>query len=149
MENMTKGFGLQLEKFRDVFTDDISCLEILSDIKWKEGFTCKKCGNTNSCSGKSDFSKRCTRCKSEESATAHTLFHRCKIPLHKAFEIAFLACQAPVISSYEISRQSEMRHMTCYKLQRKIRDCKDDRNDDKLFSKIIEEVNKRILPELN
>ena len=143
---MTSKKDIHLEKFRSIFGDENLCLQLLSEIKWLNGFVCKKCGNTNNCLGKTAFSKRCTRCKKEESATAHTLFHRCKISLSKAFEIAFLACHAPVISSYEISRQSDIRHMTCYKLQKKIKSCKEDKMDDKLFSKIIEEVNKRIKP---
>lgn len=132
-------------KFNLVFPDEGSCLELLSDLKWAEGYVCTKCGNTNSCRGKSEFSKRCTRCKKEESATAHTLFHRCKIPLNKAFEIAFMACNFTAISSYELSRQSETRHMTCYKFQKKIQNCKNDKKLDKLFSKMITEVNRRVL----
>jgi len=144
IKTMTKQTAMRVEKFRNAFPDDSVCFELLDRIKWKDGFVCKKCGNTNSCSGKSNYSRRCTRCKKEESVTANTLFHRCKIPLNKAFEIAFLSCQAPVISSYEISRQSDMRHMTCYKLQKKIQVCKEDKFDDKLFSQIIAEVDKRI-----
>ena len=145
IKNITQQTALQVEKFRSIFPNESVCFELLDKIKWHEGFVCKKCGNANSCSGKSNYSRRCTRCKKEESVTANTLFHRCKIPLNKAFEIAFLACQAPVISSYEISRQSDIRHMTCYKLQKKIQVCKEDRLDDKLFSQIITEVNKRLL----
>ena len=137
--------ALQVEKFRSAFPNESVCFELLDKIKWHAGFVCKKCGNTNSCSGKSNYSRRCTRCKKEESVTANTLFHRCKIPLNKAFEIAFLACQSTVMSSYEISRQSDIRHMTCYKLQKKIQVCKEDKLDDKLFLQIITEVNKRLL----
>lgn len=145
IKNMTSNVANHLELFKKAFPDELVCFELLGKIKWESGFVCKKCGNTNSCSGNSSSSRRCTRCKKEESVTAHTLFHRCRIPLNKAFEIAYLACHTPVISSYEISRQSEVRHMTCYKLQKKIKACKEDKTDDKLFSKIIFEVNKRIL----
>lgn len=133
-----------LKKFRSAFSDELVCMELLETLKWQDGFTCSKCGNTNSCRGKASFSRRCTKCKKEESVTANTLFHRCKIPLHKAFEIAFLACNYPAISSYEISRQSSMRHMTCYKFQKKVQACKEDKEDDKLFSKIITAVNQRV-----
>lgn len=136
----------QAGKFREIFQDESVCMQLLEKLKWKDGFVCSKCGNTNSCRGKAEFSRRCTKCKKEESVTAHTLFHKCKIPLHKAFEIAYLACNFPAISSYELSRQSAMRHMTCYKFQKKVQACKEDSEDDKLFSKIITEVNQRILP---
>ena len=139
--------GKPLLKFRQEFAEESVCMELLGKLKWEDGFVCSKCGNTNSCRGKSSFSRRCTKCKKEESVTAQTLFHRCKIPLQKAFEIAFLACNFPAISSYEISRQSSMRHMTCYKFQKKVQACKHDKNkeDDKLFSKIIAKINHRVL----
>lgn len=142
---MVKLSDEHLKKFRNAFSDESVCLELLGKLKWDEGFVCSKCGNTNSCRGKASFSRRCTKCKKEESVTAQTLFHRCKIPIQKAFEIAFLACNYPAISSYEISRQSEMRHMTCYKFQKKVQTCKEDTKDDKLFSKIITAVNERVM----
>ena len=37
-------------------------------------------------------SRRCTRCKTEESATAHTIFHNLKFPVNKAFYIAYNVC---------------------------------------------------------
>ena len=134
-----------VNSFRTIFSDELLCMELLATLKWEDGFVCKKCGHKNSCKGKGQFSKRCTKCKKEESVTANTLFHKCKIPLNKAFEIAYMACNFPAISSYEISRQSEMRHMTCYKFQKKIQNCKDDKEKDELFSKIISAVNNRIM----
>jgi hypothetical protein len=142
---MAKLSDEHLKKFRNTFSDESVCLELLGKLKWEDGFVCSKCGNTNSCRGKSNFSRRCTKCKKEESVTAQTLFHRCKIPIQKAFEIAFLACNYPAISSYEISRQSSMRHMTCYKFQKKVQACKEDKDDDKLFKKIITAVNQRVI----
>jgi len=50
-------------------------LKFIADIKWGNGFVCRKCGHTNYCEGKSPFSRRYIRCKCEESATAHSLFH--------------------------------------------------------------------------
>ena len=134
-----------VNSFRTIFADENTCMELLATLKWDSGFICKNCGHDNSCKGKSLYSKRCTKCKKEESVTANTLFHKCKIPINKAFEIAYMACNFPDISSYEISRQSEMRHMTCYKFQKKIKNCKDDKEKDELFSKIISAVNNKIM----
>jgi len=112
----------QLE-FDNHFSTDEQCLEFLAGEKWKEGYTCRKCGNINYCSGKTPFSRRCTRCKHDESATAHTIFHRCKINLSEAFEIAFLVCKSPEISTWDISRKLEKRQMTCWKFKKKITEC--------------------------
>lgn len=131
-------------KFRKLFPDEDTCLSILANFKWEKGFVCLKCGNTNYCSGKSPLSRRCTRCKKDESVTANTAFHRCKIPLNKAFEIAFSICNSPEISSYEISRQIEVRHMTCYTFQKKMIDCQNAESRDVLLTKILNEINKQV-----
>ncbi len=131
-------------QFRLVIPDEATSLRLLSDIKWKDGFVCSKCGSINFCKGKSELSRRCTRCKKEESVTAHTIFHRCKIPLNKAMEIAYLVCNVAAISSYEISRQLDMRHMTCYGFQKKVIACRNGKNDDKLLKSVLSSVRERI-----
>jgi hypothetical protein len=105
------------------FNTDEACLQIIADQKWADGFICRKCGNTNYCHGKTPYSKRCTRCKHEESDTSHTIFHRCRIELPEAFKIMYMVCHDPAISTYELSRQMEMRQMTCWKLKSKLMEC--------------------------
>jgi hypothetical protein len=131
-------------KFRCVIPDEHTGIELLSNIKWEKGFVCSKCGSTNYCKGKGELSRRCTRCKKEESVTAHTIFHRCKIPINRAMEIAYLVCNVAAISSYEISRQLNMRHMTCYGFQKKVIDCLIGKNDDKLLKSVLMNVQERI-----
>lgn len=114
---------LDQEEFESCFPSEESCLEFLAEQKWQEGFVCKKCGNTNYCKGKTPFSRRCTKCKHEESASSHTVFHNCRIPLQKAFQIAFLVCHDPEISSYKISDKIGTRQMTCWKFKKKIMEC--------------------------
>ncbi len=132
------------KKFRQAIPDEYSSLELLSNIKWVEGFVCSKCGSTNYCRGKSPLSRRCTRCKKEESVTAHTIFHRCKIPINRAMEIAYLVCNVAAISSYEISRQLSIRRMTCYGFQKKVIDCLNGNNDDLLLKRVLVEIQKLI-----
>lgn len=123
-------FGkINIPQISDFFSDEEKCLEFIAKEKWKDGFTCRKCGHTNYCQGKTLFSRRCTRCKSEESATAHTMFHRCRIFLPDAFKIAHLVCSDPSISSTELSNQVNIRHMTCWKFKKKISKCIDSRKD--------------------
>ncbi len=111
--------GKQLEL---LFTSDIECYRFLADVKWEHGFTCRKCGNTNYCEGKAPFSRRCTRCKTEESASAGTIFHNCKFPVHKAFYIAYNVCKgAEDISTYEYAKRLSLRQMTCWNLKKRIR----------------------------
>jgi len=109
------------ETVEELFVSDEKCLEFLADLKWADGFTCRKCGNTNSCTGKSPYSRRCTKCKSEESATSGTIFHNCKFPIHKAFIIAYNVCKGKEdVSTYEFARRLALRQMTCWNFKTKI-----------------------------
>ena len=109
------------ETVEKLFVSDEKCLEFLADLKWADGFTCRKCGNTNSCTGKSSYSRRCTKCKSEESATSGTIFHNCKFPIHKAFIIAYNVCKGKEdVSTYEFARRLALRQMTCWNFKTKI-----------------------------
>lgn len=116
---------LSAKEFRAYFRDRDSCLEYLSEVKWAGGFRCRRCGNTNFCHGKAPFSRRCTRCKHEESATAHTFFHRCHIPLQEAFQMVHMVCNNPGLSSYELSKIFSKRQMTCWRMKSRIIRCKD------------------------
>lgn len=115
--------GLNREEFENKFSTEEQCLKVLADEKWKDGFVCRHCGNDNYCKGKSHHSRRCTRCKHEESAIAHTVLHNCKIPVNKALRIAYMVCNDHGISSHEISRQIDIRQMTCWKFKKKILEC--------------------------
>jgi len=130
-------FGeINIPKIKDFFSDEEKCLEFIANEKWKNGYHCRKCGHTNYCQGKTAFSRRCTRCKSEESATSHTIFHRCRIALTDAFRIAHLVCSEPKISSTELSKQVNIRQMTCWKFKKKISKCIEDRTDMSKVKKI-------------
>jgi hypothetical protein len=109
------------EMLETLFSSDEACLSFLASLKWADGFTCKKCGNTNYCHGKTPHSRRCTKCKTEESATTGTIFHHCKFPVSKAFYIAFNVCRgAENISTYEFARRLSLRQMTCWNFRSKI-----------------------------
>jgi hypothetical protein len=113
--------GLSPEKLEAMFQSDEKCFEFLSELKWSKGFICKKCGNTNSCPGKEPYSKRCTKCKSKETATNGTIFHGVKFPISKAFYIAYNVCKGKEnISSYEFGRRLSLRQMTCWNFKTKI-----------------------------
>lgn len=111
------------DELSQLFQSDDKCLEFIASLKWGEGFECRKCGNTNFCAGKTPFSRRCTKCKSEESATAGTIFHHCKFPISKAFYIAYQVCKGnESISTYEYARRLSLRQMTCWNFKTKISD---------------------------
>jgi hypothetical protein len=112
--------GIKPEKFYETFSIAENCYLFLADVKWKHGYTCRKCGNMNYCEGKKQFSRRCTRCKHDESATAHTVFHNCRLPVTDAFRIMYSICCNPKISAYKIAKDECIRKMTCWKFRKKI-----------------------------
>jgi hypothetical protein len=112
---------LSQEQLNELFNNDEKCYEFLAELKWSDGFVCRKCGNSNHCPGKTPFSRRCTKCKSEESSTTGTIFHNCKFPISKAFYIAYTVCKGNEdVSSYEFARRLSLRQMTCWNFKTRI-----------------------------
>ena len=81
--------GENILEFTERFSDDFSCFEYLASYKWKEGFTCRKCGHTKYTIRKKNLAMDCNRCHHVDSPTANTLFHRVRFGIRKAFMIAF------------------------------------------------------------
>lgn len=112
------------ELAEELFDDSEKVLHFIAGVKWEKGFVCRKCGHTNYCEGKTPASRRCTRCKSEESATSHTIFHNIKFPVNKAFYIAYQVCILNKdCSSYNYAEQLGLNQMTCWKFRKRIQDC--------------------------
>jgi len=80
--------GQNLLEFSDRFKTDDDCKKYLSGIVFKSGFSCRKCGCTKSQERK-NYSRTCNKCSYTKSVTAHTLFHKVKFGLRKAFFICF------------------------------------------------------------
>jgi two-component system, sensor histidine kinase LadS len=125
VKELTKARVLMKEvdfaEFSNIFPDKDSCLKYLEDLKWARGYKCKKCGNIKWCKGKDDFSKRCTKCRYDESPTAFTIFHKLKFPIVKAFYMLFLVyANKEKITSLELSEILTLRQSTCWNFNKKI-----------------------------
>lgn len=121
MERRERFIGVNSIKFTLRFHEDEACFKYLSDIKWEDGYKCKKCGCTDYCSGVRHHSRRCIKCRYDESPTAGTMFDKCKVPLHIAFHIAFRVCtKKKGMSSLELSHEFEQRQMTCWQFKWKV-----------------------------
>ena len=110
---------VNLDEFKKIYPNDEACLLYLSQLKWKDGFSCKKCENTKSAKGKAPYSKRCTLCGYDESATANTIFYRIKFPIIKAFYMAFLLSSHKKITAKDLSAILSLRKDTCAVFKRK------------------------------
>ncbi len=112
---------LNLADFKKQFPDDHSCFEFLVEKKWGEGFTCRKCKHSQFTIGRKWHHRRCKKCRYEESATAHTLFHKIKFSLLKAFEIIHhLSSSNQGLSTVEMAIQFEINQSTAWFFKRKV-----------------------------
>ncbi len=113
--------SLSIFEFQALFPDDASCLTHLSKQKWADGFKCRYCGHGNYCGGPRPHDRQCTSCNYTESPTAHTLFHKVKFPLVKAFWIVYyLSSTKTGMATTELSRKLELRQKTCWLFKRKV-----------------------------
>lgn len=122
MDRKFKFVGVNSIKFNRQFKDDSDCYEYLASMKWvDETFECKKCKYTKYCAGKKPFSRRCIKCRYDESPTAGTMFDKCKFSLLIAFHIAFkISSKKKGMSSLELSHEFELRQPTCWEFKWKV-----------------------------
>lgn len=114
--------GVNSIKFHSAFSSDDDCYQYLADVKWCDnGYQCRKCGHTKYYNGVKPYSRRCMKCKYDESPTAGTMFDKCKFPLQLAFHIAFkISTKKKGMSSLELSQEFELRQKTCWEFKWKI-----------------------------
>ena len=113
--------SLHNDVFTDLFDSDNSCYHYLVYLKWADGDKCNKCSSNKYGRGKKWHSRRCLKCRYDESATANTLFHKLKFPISEAFHIILQLLQIPQgISSNELSRQYSICQKTAWFFKRKV-----------------------------
>ncbi|MBW3130019.1 7TM diverse intracellular signaling domain-containing protein [Hymenobacter profundi] len=108
-------------EFSQIYPDKEACLTYLAELKWSNGYQCRRCGHEKYCDGREAHSRRCTRCRYVESATAYTLFQKCKFSIVKAFYAVFLLhTHHGNYSSQELSRVLDLRQGTCWSFSQKV-----------------------------
>ena len=111
---------MSIADFRQKFKTSEDCYNFLIEQKWGFGFKCLKCGCTNWHKGRQWFYKRCSSCKYDESATANTLFHKSKLGILKAFELAFrVSVKKKGMSTNELAKEFSCQQKTAWLLKAK------------------------------
>jgi len=119
---------VDFEEFSKIYPDRETCFKFLSELKWANGYACKKCGNVNYLSGHLPYSRRCTKCRYEESVIAYTIFQNTKIPITKSFYMLFLIYSSKgSITSNKLSEILEIRQSTCWSYRDKIKKVMEER----------------------
>ncbi|WP_345953255.1 7TM diverse intracellular signaling domain-containing protein [Mucilaginibacter sp. PAMB04168] len=113
---------LSFEEFSSKYPDQETCNKFLADIKWANGFACKKCSHDAYKHGRAPYSRRCTKCNYEESVLFNTIFQNNRIPINKAFYIVYLIYTTKgTISSYQLSEKLQIRQSTCWQYALRIK----------------------------
>ncbi len=112
--------GVSIQEFNKFFKTEDDCKQYLFDMKWKDGYKCRRCGFTKSYKGKTGFHLRCQACRYDESVTANTVFHKLKIPLLKAFGMLFrIAVKKKGMSTTELAREFSINQKSSWLFKRK------------------------------
>ena len=119
---------VNFEEFSKIYPDKETCYEFLAELKWKNGYHCRKCNNDHYFSGHILHSRRCSKCGYEESVTTYTIFHNTRIPINKAFYMIFLIYSSKgKISSHKLSELLTIRQSTCWTFGSRIKKVMEDR----------------------
>ena len=135
---------VDFEEFSRIYPDKESCFRFLSELKWSQGYSCRKCGHDHYFQGHLLYSRRCAKCGYEESVTANTILHDTRIDINKAFYMIFLVYSTKgKISSHKLSEILNIRQSTCWSYSSRIRKVMEDRkkslrqSDEKGWSKLV------------
>ncbi|WP_440792843.1 7TM diverse intracellular signaling domain-containing protein [Pedobacter sp. 22226] len=119
---------VDFEEFSKIYPDKETCYEFLAELKWSNGYHCRKCSNDHYFAGHIMHSRRCSKCGYEESVTTYTIFHNTRIPINKAFYMIFLIYSSKgKISSHKLSELLSIRQSTCWTFGSRIKKVMDDR----------------------
>lgn len=114
--------GQNVIQLSERFKTDQDCREYLSEVKWFEGYICRKCGHNKSQIRK-DFSRTCNICSDTESAMADTLFHKVKFGLKNAFFICFeMATTTKSLSASQMAVRIGVQEKTARMFMHKVRE---------------------------
>jgi hypothetical protein len=129
--------GISIFEFTQKFATDEDCCKYLEELKWKNGYSCTKCGHNHYVKGKKETNRRCQSCHFDESVTSGTLFHKIKFPLLKAFHICYRVCMKKKgMSSAELSRELDLRQKTCWLFKRKVQEAMKSSEQQPLTGKV-------------
>lgn len=112
--------AITIQEFRKKFSTNADCMNYLVELKWGNGYTCRRCGHQQPIKGRQWFYKRCQRCKHDESATSGTLFDGVKMPLLKVFELVYrISVRKKGMSSCELAKELGCQQKTAWQWKAK------------------------------
>ena len=119
------------------FAELQSSIQTVMNEKWGTGYRCIRCGCKEFVKGKTWYFKRCRVCKYDESVTANTLFHKCKLELLKVFEMGFrISVRKKGMSTNELAREFGCQQKTAWLLKAKFQNVMKSSNNHPLEEEV-------------
>ena len=129
--------GINIIDFRKQFSTEEDCLKYLVDIKWSTDYQCVKCGHNECYKGRQWFYRRCSKCMYDESATAGTMFHKCKLGLLRSFEMAFrVSARKKGMSTCELAKEFGCQQKSAWLLKAKLQEAMKSSEQHQLQGKV-------------
>jgi hypothetical protein len=114
---------ISIEEFMQVFPNEVSIFKYLEELKWANEYSCIHCGNTKYGKGINVFSRRCTKCRHDETVTANTIFNNTKFQLTKAlYIVATVNKYGDKTAIKDLSQKLELRYATCWSFVKKVQE---------------------------
>jgi hypothetical protein len=113
---------ISFDEFKSIYPDEAACIKFLEELKWSDGFHCKKCGHHEFSKDEETLMRRCKRCNYKESVTTSTIFHRLRFPITKAFYILILTSTGRDINISQLSKTISLRMKTCWEFHNRVKD---------------------------
>lgn len=131
--------GLSLPKFVETFGTEQQCRDALFKMRWPNGFTCPKCGNTSYCELKARPLFQCHKCRHQASLIAGTIFENTKLALTTWYLAIYLLTQHKSgVSALQLSRDLGVRYQTAWTIKHKLMQVMLERQHEKKLSDRIE-----------
>lgn len=109
--------------FCQLFSSDEICMRFLADLKWKNGFECKKCGYKKYyLIEEIPHARKCRICKTKESPMQNTLFEQVRFDLPKALYMVFHIYHHKNTNLNQLSEEMSLRRATLTSFNKKITD---------------------------
>lgn len=124
LENVNKArlldTNLTFKEFNSNFPNEEICLQLVSELKWKDGYKCSKCNYKKYYFHNNTLARKCKLCGHVESPMVGTVLENVRFPIEKAMYLIYLAHSSKNINLTLLEEELDLRSATCSKFLKKI-----------------------------
>ena len=112
---------ISFDEFKKIYPDETACCRFLENLKWRDGYACRKCAGHEYSRDEVTLMRRCKKCNYKESVTCGTIFHHLRFPVDKAFYILILTSTGREINISQLATTIDLRMKTCWEFHNKVK----------------------------